>query len=303
MQPGFNSKARAKMSPQAAAKLLFNAIQSDNLSAVDVLLNQDKADPDAMRDGLPLLHFAAQLKRDKALGMLLAAGANVHALDNGGHSVLRHAMESGSEITVKKTLEAGADTFSTSFNPQTGRLQTDVSYSTNCDFEIATAVHSVSERFELNDAACRSDTIWMKKMLAEETPPDTFDRFGKTAAVWCCEKGNAEGLRVLLESKADPNLAMKDGNAPAHAAAQSGSVKLLQQLAEAGANLKAANKAGRTPLDIAKAEGNREAIDYITERLATEDGALVKGATELGKSIPLMKKIRIAKPPQNKQGG
>jgi ankyrin repeat protein len=303
MQAGFNSTSKVTFSPQAALTLLLNAIRNNNLSAIDKIVHEDKADVNFCReDGLTPLHCAAGAGNDRAVSMLLAAGANVHALDGEGRSVLRHAMESNKYIGVKKLLEAGADPYHASHVAPSRRLMTDAKYSGTFAMEITNPVRAAAERFAVNQAAHDGDTHWMQSALRGGAPPDTLDRFGKSALVWCCEAGDETGIDSLLAAKADPNFAAKDGNTPLHILAKAGPEKLLEKLCAAGGNLSALNKAGETPLDIALAGGNRAVADYIRRKLAEQDNHLVGTATQLSKPVTAMRKISIVKRAQPNGG-
>ena len=140
------------LSPKAAAEFLAGAIRSDNLDALARLLFTDKADPNLLHGGDTMLHFAAKLERDRAISMLLQAGADVHKLDNQDKSVLRAAIKVGHEVSVKKLLEAGADPTATAFESDLNHDVTDAEIAYRYGTQVAQPVYGVVERFLVNKA-------------------------------------------------------------------------------------------------------------------------------------------------------
>src|SRR5215813_10009915 len=65
-----------------------------------------------------------------------------------------------------------------------------------------------------------------------------------------------EGVRKLLDQKADVNLAQADGATALHWAVFQSNKELVDLLLRAGANPKAANREGSTPLWLASVNGD-----------------------------------------------
>jgi ankyrin repeat protein len=89
------------------------------------------------------------------------------------------------------------------------------------------------------------------------------NEIGDTPAIIATQIGHVKLLALLLDRKADPNLANRYGTTAAHIACQNGHLKCLQLLRERNANLDSQNEDGETPLDIARMFKRLECIDLL----------------------------------------
>lgn len=285
-----------KMSDKAAAELMTGAIKSGNLDALHKLLFTDCANPDARHNGRPMLHFAAALEQDKAVSLLLQAGADVHQLDSEGHSALRRAIMVGDVVSVKKLVEAGADPTASVYLRERGVDVSDADLSREHGVEVASAVFSVVDRFDVNRWVREGNYPALKDLLEDETPPDTFDRYGLTALVEAADMGNVPALALLLKYKADPNLRMKDGTTAMHHAAAAETPSAVAKLYAAGAEMGVKDSAGLTPLDHALRKGNSEVIAAVRKFMIEEEKIFVTSATQLSKPVAAPKTAKFSKP-------
>lgn len=74
-----------------------------------------------------------------------------------------------------------------------------------------------------------------------------------------------ELIRLLLEWKADPNVAQAGGWTPLHQAAAHGRREIASVLVDHGASLAAKSEDGRTPLEMAKAKGHTDLEDLLAQ--------------------------------------
>lgn len=290
------AQKKIKMSDKAAAEFMVSAMRSSNLSALHALLFTDGANPDLYYNGKPMLSFAASLEMDKAVSMLLEAGANVHNVDNEGFTPLRRAILVGDVVSVKKLIEAGADPTAGVYIVERGIDLSDADFSRERGVEIASAVFRVVDRFEVNRWVREDNYKALKNLLEDETPPDTLDRFGLTALAEAAGMGGEKALSLLLKHKADPNFRMKDGATAMHHAAAAENPSIVKRLYEAGAEMNARDKNGLTPLDHAQKKGNKAVIAAVRKYMLEEEKIFVTSATHLSKPVAAPKTAKFSKP-------
>lgn len=103
-----------------------------------------------------------------------------------------------------------------------------------------------------------------KLLLESGAHPDTSSandfkvRPLHSAAAHLDEEKSVDLLRLLLDWKADPNVAQAGGWTPLHQAAAHGRETAVKLLVEHGASLMAKSDDGRTPLEMARAKGHTE---------------------------------------------
>lgn len=238
------------VSPKVAADLLGSAVRREALGVMRLMLFEDKYDPNLMHDGKTMLHIAAEMGHDKAISMLLEAGADVHKLSSEHKSILRSAIKIGDEVSVKKLLEAGADPTAGGFEQELNRHLTDADLSRRYVNEVSWPVMQAVRKYHVNQAARHRDASMLEALLMEGQPPDTFDRYGKTALATAVETGWPEGVEILLRYKANPNLVQKDGSTPMHYAASGKSAEVVEMLYGAGAQMRVWDSKNRKPLEL-----------------------------------------------------
>ncbi|MDE1152710.1 MAG: ankyrin repeat domain-containing protein [Micavibrio sp.] len=285
-----------KLSKEAASVMLATAVQNNSLGAIETLL-KDGADPNHIHNGKPVLHLAAGLGFDRALSMLLSAGADVHRLDNNNDSTLRAALAKGDLTCVKKLLEAGADTCHSNHCTRDGRDIHDAVYARLfCDADVRAAVAIADNKYKVNHAVLLGDGFWVEELMGEGAPPDTFDRFGKTALIHSCETGNAQAVAALLTAKANPNLAMKDGTGPMHAAVRSERPELIPLLMSAGASARTKDANGNTPLMLAQKSGNTALVSAVQSYVTMEENRFRQQSTTLNQPSKPLRTVRFKQP-------
>ena len=77
--------------------------------------------------------------------------------------------------------------------------------------------------------------------------------------------GNFESIsRMLMENKANVNVAQISGLTPLHSAAQNGNIELIILLLEKGANVNVRMEGGKLPADLALDKGYDEIAEILS---------------------------------------
>jgi len=94
-------------------------------------------------------------------------------------------------------------------------------------------------------------------------------------------RGDGDGLRYLIDQRADANEAQPDGATALHWAAYRDDLGAAELLVKAGAQVKVANRAGATPLSLACISGNAAMIKLFLDAGADPNERLPHGETAL----------------------
>ena len=92
---------------------------------------------------------------------------------------------------------------------------------------------------------------------------------------------DAEAVRLLLTSGADPDARQSDGATALHWAVYQEDVDMLAALVRAGANVNSTNRLGASPLYLAAKNGNAELIKNLLRAGADPNLTLPNGETPL----------------------
>ena len=180
--------------------VLHIAALQANPGIVERLLERGASADARAADGRTPLHFARTLEVFKALQ---AAGADLHARQDNGYSILHRAVWLADAATVQEMLDAGLDP-----NAATSNGFTSLHYARSLEvFEVLRAAGA--------DLQARANN-------------------GYTALHHAAGYGDAATVQELLDAGLDPNAATSDGLMPLHYAR---SREILEALQAAGTNL------------------------------------------------------------------
>jgi uncharacterized protein len=175
------------------------------------------AEPELVRDPRPL-HAAAGFGDVQAIGLLLALGAEVQALDENGISALHRAVQSGTLAAVDRLLEAGADPNLRERKWRGTPLSWAVALGRPQLFErlipLSRDVRALSRlsAFERLEAVLDADPSLANQRLAEDDCP---------TPLFCLPDGEDAALdaaRILIAHGADPSVRDGKGRTPVDAA-------------------------------------------------------------------------------------
>uniref|UniRef100_A0A0G4IDB5 Uncharacterized protein n=1 Tax=Chromera velia CCMP2878 TaxID=1169474 RepID=A0A0G4IDB5_9ALVE len=217
--------------------------------------------------------------------VLVEGKADVNIVDGDGRTALTYASECGSVEVVKLLLTHAADVNSRDKERQTVLLwgvRSGVPEVVRLLLEGGTKT-DVLERggweTELICASAKGFTDVVKVLLGGGANVNGLNRFGETALMHACMKGNEEVVRVLLEHRGGK---WGRGKADVHAKDEEGKTTLMlvtrnrkdempvsvyasivKALLKAKANMNAADGSGRTALMFASMLGDAEAAEVL----------------------------------------
>lgn len=136
-------------------------------------------------------------------------------------------------------------------------------------------------------AAAKGDTAKLQTYL-EYIPKDTYkkivnrkDNRGITALAYAAKNGHAGCVTILLNAKADPNIADNDGYTSLMEASQRGHEDVVKLLCDNGANVNTKRADGFTSLMEASQEGHANVVNVLCRHEANVNAAMTDGYTSL----------------------
>ncbi len=225
-------------------------------------------------DGATALHWAAHWNDGETAGRLIAAGADVDAVNDLGIPPLWIALDNANVDVALRLIDAGAD-------PDTRLPTGETVLMTAAQHGLGTLVARLLER----GADAR---------FAEHER-------GQTALMWAAAGGHADVARRLLESGGGVRVRTTGRFTALMFAARAGDLETVQLLLEAGAELEARAIDGSTPLLVASrstdalagidwriipyASGHEETAHYLIERGADVNAADRRGRTAVHAAV------------------
>lgn len=111
--------------------------------------------------------------------------------------------------------------------------------------------------------ACYRGNTPVAEYLAKSIKSINYNSHSGTALAAAAVKGNTALVKLLLENKADPDIADGMGMTPLLYASQFENKELIQVLLKYKANKNLANKEGKSAMDYAVFNKNQEIIDLL----------------------------------------
>ena len=212
------------------------------------------------------LHAVATADGDgAATARLLAADPNVDvdAVDERGCTALMHAARLGNAETVQALLQGGARPELLNADGETALHLALAHGQDRCVALLASDGRAAAVRTRDGGvtalmmavaAGAGAATVAMlcRACCQSQLALQRTDVLGRTALIHACMGGNAGAAKLLLESKADPDVADVDCSTALHAAAEHGALECAALLLRGGARPDAEDAAGLTPLGVAE---------------------------------------------------
>ncbi len=208
---------------------LFSAIAVNNLESVKILLKAGaKVDSRRWDKRTPLMEAAAEMRNnDGIVKALIAAGADVNALDEHGYTPLRYAVMFDNKLEVVKALVAKGANVTSSVLDEARR-------NNNNEIIAALQINAVSP---LSRAAIEGNLSKVKALIISGEKIDEQGSEGRTALIWAAAHGHTEIVTALIQAKANMNIQDKDKNTPLMRASKNGHTSVVKALVKAGANV------------------------------------------------------------------
>ena len=279
----------------AATDSLWQALESADLSAVKRALKNQPA-LDVLRDDLTPLHYAAWKGQAAAAKALLAAGAEVDAVDPAGETAL-HWTESSELLRVLLSADADPNARDRrgctalhhfADNPLAVNVLVAAGADPNAQAKIGAPLHfarrdakavkallRAGAELESKDyqgdtplisAASRGHEVATKALLAAGANVSARNERGQSALHQAATVSSTQCIDLLLAAGADPNARDKDGNTPLHQAAEYNKSANLIRLVAAGAEINATNARGDTALHKVCQHADEKAIKTLLQR-------------------------------------
>ena len=232
---------------------LMIATEKGNIDALNVL--KAGADPNITNaDGNTCLHLSILHGcRKEVVQMIIDHGAHVNATNKNGLTALMIASCKGNVDGVNALLKTGANHYIT-------------------DADGNTCLHySIFGKW-------RREVLEM--IIDHGAHVNDTGENGHTALMMACERGNIDGINLLLKAGADVNISCAKGNTCLYRC-MIGEYKneVLQTMISCGAQVNTINEEGLTALMIASKRGNIDGINLLLKAGADGNISCAKGNT------------------------
>jgi len=138
-----------------------------------------------------------------------------------------------------------------------------------------------AEQPSLIDAAKNSDREGVRALLQKRADVNAAAADGTTALHWASFRDDLDTADLLIRAGARVNAATDLGVTPLWNASQNGSDAMVERLLQAGANPSAALLAGETPVMVASRSGYPSVVEQLIAKGASVNARAARGQTAL----------------------
>lgn len=191
--------------------------------------------------GVTPLMTAALNGQTAAVKALIAAGADINALDSIHDTPLKYAIKGGHKSTIFALLDAGADP----------------------------TISDIAGGTTLVQAATYIDDLELVRLLIRRGVPTdgAGDQIHETPLMAAAIFGRIQTVKVLLDAQVSVNAQNTEGSTALIDASRSGETDTLTLLLRVGADPSIKDKQGKTALDWAIQQHNQAAINLLQQQL------------------------------------
>jgi len=133
----------------------------------------------------------------------------------------------------------------------------------------------------LINAARNADREGVRRLVQEKADVNTTEPDGTTALHWASYRDDVESAELLIKAGANVNAANDLGATPLWTASLNGSAAMVRRLLQSGANPNATLLLGETPLMVAARSGNADVVQQLVTRGANVNARAARGQTAL----------------------
>ena len=138
-----------------------------------------------------------------------------------------------------------------------------------------------SPTLPLINAARNADREGVRRLVQEKADVNATEPDGTTALHWASYRDDVESAELLIKAGANVNAANDLGATPLWTASLNGSAAMVRRLLQAGANPNATLLLGETPLMVAARSGNADVVQQLVTRGANVNTRAARGQTAL----------------------
>lgn len=262
--------------------LMHFAAEAGALDSIEVLIGFKAK---RLGKGRTPMHWAAMKGRAQTVERLIEAKHNKNAVDGSGRTPLMRAVEYGhrevAEVLVarKARVNTVADGYRTALGIAIDRG----------DAEIAELLHSHRAHVSFTDdqtalaliSQCYLGHNQMVDWLVKNGVDPNFARKGTTALIAAASENDAELVRILVASGADPNLEPDHGMLPLHLAARRGNIEVVEALLDLGADPQLESDEGFRAIHYAAMSDSPSAVEMLVELGSPIDAKNARGGDPL----------------------
>ena len=240
--------------------VLMLACKRGNKDAINVPLNAG-ADPNiAATDGYTCLHEVVRQECSKeVLLAMIYKGANMNATNRVNQTSLMLASEKGNDDAINVLINAGADA------------------------NITDADGNTCLQYASRNECCKEVLL---TIISQCVDVNGINKSNVTALMIACLNRNEDGINILLNAGADPNITDSKGATCIHHAVGGGcSKEMLLRLIIHGANVNAKSTIKKTALMVACLNGNEDAVKLLLNAGADPNISDADGCTSLHDAV------------------
>ncbi|XP_049789825.1 ankyrin repeat domain-containing protein 65-like [Schistocerca nitens] len=271
--------------PEDAKDIMRRACEEGLVSVLQFALSVDRSlagRPLDDRQTTPL-HVAARHRRETALRCLLAAGADVDAVDTSGRAPLHEAVLTDSAHATRMLLDAGASATVKDGEGMSPKRLAEAhvcisALSVVSDFVQDEPWEQIAQFIMATETGCVERT---RRSLVAVSRSDGPAFLQWSVLHWVAMSGSGTAIRTLVASGSDADARGATGETPLHGAAAWGSEAAVAALLECGASVDARDRSGSAPLHYAARTGNLAALRALLAAGADGDARDGDGNTAL----------------------